>query len=180
MAVVTILASAGLATATTTAAWTDSVSVTGIEIDTGTTNIQASANNSTWSNTSVNSTFALTGLIPGHEKDGGSAFYIRQTDGDNVNGVSLKGQINTIELDTLAPSEKSKLSIQVYDLDNPANNSGWVTLDVWEAGNVSFNSSVTQPNVKNFGLKVLLDPSAGNEWQNQDLSFTMEVTGTQL
>jgi hypothetical protein len=180
LAVITILASAGLTYATTTAAWTNTVSATNVEVSTGNANLQISTNyGASWNDTSANSAYHAQNLTPGSIIDGGYAFGLNQVVTDSsVPGMSLAGQITgTIG----APADHAKLWIQVYETADPSVVSGWHTLADWEGGTIDLVSQLTtSTRAKSYGIKVQLDPSADNSWKNSNVFFNMNITGTQL
>jgi len=181
LALVTIMASASLAFASTAAAWTSTVSATNIQVITGSTQLSISTNETTpnWSTTTNASPFTISGLIPGPIQHGGYVFSI----GDLTSPtgiIGLTGKIVSPTFTTGTP-DPTKLWIQVYDRSNTSVVSSWATLAQWETGGIALNPNldVTNSYQKNFGLNVQLDPTAANEWQGQTVKFTMEVTGTQ-
>lgn len=176
-----IIALAGTtAFATTRAVWTDTVTVASNNVVTGTTDLQVSANDgATWSQTTVSSPFSVTGLIPGQEK-GDYAFSLKNLSSAPLN-FNLGGKIN-LATNIAGNPDKTKLLIQIYNWDDPAENTDWKTLSEWEAagvGGISFNSSLNNGATKRYGIKVKLDSSATNEWQGKIVIFSVEVIGTQ-
>lgn len=172
----------GTSFATTRAVWTDTVTAASNQIVTGTTDLQVSTNNgSTWSTTSMSSSFNQTGLIPGPVVDGGYAFSLFNNSTSPLN-FTLGGRITPATVIAGAP-DKSKLFIQIYDMANPADATAWKTLAEWEAataGGITFNSTLNNGVTKNYGINVQLDGTADNTWQGKTVIFSVEAMGTQI
>lgn len=171
----------GTSIATTRAVWTDTVTVASNQIVTGTTDLQVSTDDgSTWSSTSMSSAFSQTGLIPGPVVDGGYAFSLFNNSTSPLN-FNIGGRITPATVIAGAP-DKTKLWIQVYDLDNPVDATAWTTLADWEAagaGGIDFNSTLDNAVTKRYGMNVQLDGTAENEWQGKTVTFSIEAMGTQ-
>lgn len=182
LALAMVIAAGTLAYSTTRAVWTDTVTVSANQVVTGTTDLQVSTNDGvTWDQTSQSSSFSLTGLVPGQTSAGAYAFSLKNLSADAIN-FALGGRITPATVITGAP-DKSKLSVQVYNYDTPAEATAWKTLSEWEAaaaGGIDFSSTLNQGATKKYGLKVKLDATATNEWQGKTVTFSMEVTGTQV
>lgn len=172
----------GTSIATTRAVWTDTVTVASNQIVTGTTDLQVSTDNgTTWSTTSMSSAFNQIGLIPGPVVDGGYAFSLKNNSTSPLN-FTTGGRITPATVIAGAP-DKTKLWIQVYDFDTPADATAWKTLAEWEAasaGGITFNSALNNATVKRYGIKVQLDSTADDTWQGKTVIFSIEAMGTQI
>ena len=172
----------GTSFATTRAVWTDTVTVASNQVVTGTTDLQVSTDNGTsWSTTSMSSALNQTGLIPGPVVNAGYVFSLRNLSSTPLN-FTLGGRITPATVIAGAP-DKTKLLIQVYDFDTPANATAWQTLADWEAasaGGITFNSTLNNGVAKRFGINVQLDGTADNTWQGRTVTFSIEAMGTQI
>ncbi|MBI5449552.1 hypothetical protein HY948_04535 [Candidatus Gottesmanbacteria bacterium] len=175
----------GTSFATTRAAWTDTVTVTSNEVQTGTADLRvatdgtSTAASGNWDTASQTSVFSVTGLVPGDTPKELYSFSL-YNNSTNPIAFSLAGQITTSTITPDSGVDKTKLLLQVYNYDTPAEVSAWKTLEEWEAGTVSLGSNLSNATVKRYGIKAQLDIDALDEWQTQVVDFTLTVTGTQI
>lgn len=167
-----------LAAYTTFATWSDTVTVTNNQVQTGTADLQVSTDGgSTWDTSTKASSMVLSGLIPGGEKDGYSfSLWNASTPGLDFD---TSGQITA---DTGAGADESQLEIAVYENgSSPADGSGWISLADWKTAQRNFNSSIVPliGNFKNYTIAARLLNTATNDWQGKTVTFTMTVTGQQ-
>ena len=159
----------GTGFAMTRAVWTDTVTVASNQVVTGTTDLQVSTDNAvTWSTTSMSSAFNLIGIIPGPVSPGTYAFSLKNLSSSPLN-FTLGGRITPATVIAGSP-DKTKLLIQIYDIDTPADATAWKTLAEWEAasaGGIIFNSTLNNGVTKRYGIKVQLDGTADNTWQGK-------------
>lgn len=182
LALAMIVLAGTTAFATTRATWTDTVTVTNNQVQTGTADLQVSTDNGVnWDTSTSVSAFNLTGVIPGPTSAGSYAFSLRNNSGSLVN-FTLGGKISAATGLT-GGADETKLWIQIYNIDIPAEATAWQTLAQWKAalsGGINFNSTIDNGAAKRYGIKVQLDPTADNNWQGQTVTFTVEVLGTQI
>lgn len=169
--------------ATTRAVWTDSVSIEGNKIETGNVDIQVTTkenpSETDWNSLSQGSNLVLSGLLPGEGEKSGYAFSLRNNSNSEIT-FNLSDKISNLEL-TNGNTDNSKLLIRVFNYENDNEGSNWMSLDEWlNNGETSLNVQLPKNIVKKFGIEAKLDSEAGNDWQNQNVSFDMEITGTQI
>ena len=174
--IITIIAALSLAVYTTRAVWSDSVTITGNQIQTGTADLQVSVDSGTnWNTNIVVSTLILNNLVPGGQAYAYAfSLYNASTPGVTFN---LTGQITDV---SGAGADESQLEIAVYEDGNtPESGSGWISLSGWQTSNQSFNSSLNQGlgNTKNYQIAARLKTTATNDWQGRTVTFTLTVTG---
>ncbi len=195
LAVVTILASAGLTFAATTAAWTDTATATDIVVQSGSADLRIwnSATNAYIE--SADSPFSVTDLEPGVEKQG-SAFWLKQFVSDpTASGMTLKGKITEFKIfdstnsaqitdDSVLNALDDDIQIQVYEITGGTGASGYKTLSQWKSISTGYtlNSTLDSaiPREKEYGIKVKFVNDPDNRWQNKTLKFNLEVTGTTI
>lgn len=181
LAVVTILASASLTFASTTAAWTDTATATDIEVQSGSADLRIWTSINPIYGDSGNSPFSVTGLEPGVTKDGGSAFWLKQFVSDpSASGMTLKGKIinSSITPEGSAPNENN-LEIQIYEIGSGGTESVWYSLSEWKSTARSLSSILnTSDREKEYGIRVRFVSNPDNAWQAKTLKFDLEVTGT--
>jgi hypothetical protein len=182
LALIIFLLSVSNTIVSTRAVWTDIVSVSSNQVITGTTDLQVSTDDgSTWSTTSMSSVFNLTGIMPGLVSSGTYAFSLKNLSSSPLN-FSLGGRITPSTVIAGAP-DKTKLLIQIYDIDTPADATAWKSLAEWEAasaGGITFNSILNNAATKRYGIKVELDSTANDTWQGKTVIFSVEIMGIQI
>ena len=188
LSLITIVASLGLASATTVAAWTDTVSATTIEVDTASAEIEINTVESgtpSWG-TSKGSPFHAIGLFPSNTATKtGYVFDIRQVGASTGDpAMALSGLLTDVTTIGGAP-DQSKLLIRVYKGSDPISAgtevSAWKTLAEWQVSPIAFNSNLDDAaREKRYGIEVKLDPSALDEWQDIEVNFTKQVSGVTL
>jgi|SRR3989344_3451482 len=178
LALATSAAALSLAAFTTFAAWTDTVTVTGNVITTGTVDLLVSTNHVDFVNNSAESPFEINNLVPAGALAGEYSFSLRNAGSVNLN---LTGYITPPA--TISPTsgvDRTQLMIQVFDEDTDTAVSGLYSLAEWEASPRSitpiFNAG--DPD-RDYVVKAQLLLSALNEWQGQTVTFDLSVTGTQ-
>lgn len=176
LALATVMISLSLAVYATFATWSDTVTVTNNQIQTGTADLQVSTDNKvSWHTDTRASSLVLSGLIPG----GISSGYSFSLNNNSTAGVDFDtlGQITTV---TGQGVDESQLEIAVYEEGaTPATGSGWISLEDWRSATRSFNSTVTPTlgNAKNYRIAAKLLDTATNDWQGKTVTFTLTVTG---
>ncbi len=181
LAVVTILASAGLTFAATTAAWTDTATATDIVIQSGSADLRIWTSISGAYGEIGDSPFNVTGLEPGVTKDGGSAFWLKQFVLDSsASGMTLKGKIASSLIEPTPAPNESNLEIQVYEIgDATGTESLWYSLSEWKSSGRNLNSTLDiSDREKEYGIRVRFVDNPDNNWQAKTLKFNLEVTGT--
>lgn len=173
LALAMIVLAGTTAFATTRATWTDTVTVTNNQVQTGTADLQV-ATTGGWDTTAASSSFVVSNLIPSSTPiDGGLSFWLRNSSTSPI-AFSLTGQISP----TGVVQDKTKLWIQVYDMDS-GDTSAWATLAQWEATPQNLTSTLATGVQKSYGIRVELDPTALDEWQGKTVTFSLVVVGTQ-
>lgn len=172
------IAALSLAAFSTFATWSDTVTVTNNQVQTGTADLQVSTNSGgNWDTSTRASSMVLSDLIPGGEKNGYSfSLWNNSTPGLNFDTF---GQITFA---TGAGADESQLEIAVYENgSSPAAGSGWISLANWKVAPGSFNSSILPGlgNFKNYTIAARLLSTATNDWQGRTVTFTLTVTGQQ-
>lgn len=173
----------GTSIATTRAVWTDTVTVTNNQVQTGTADLQVSKTygGGSWNTSTVTSSMVISDLIPGGEGDNYSfTLWNNSTVGVDFD---LTGQITAV---TGAGSDESQLELAVYEEsatpgDTFTESSDWISLSDWQSLTRDFNSTITPGigNIKNYRIAAKLLPSATNDWQGRTVTMTFTVTGTQ-
>ena len=170
---------------TTRAVWTDTVTVSNNQIQTGTADLQVSIDNGGVQNTTTGaSSMILSGLIPGGSNNGYSfSLWNNSTTGVNF---GVKGQITAVTGIDPVVTNPSKLEIAVYETGatpglTTTASSAWISLADWQTTTRDLNSVLTPGtgNTKNYRVAVRLLSDADNEWQGKTVTMTFTVTGTQ-
>lgn len=176
LALLTSIAALSLAGFTTFATWTDTVTVSNNQIQTGTADLSVSTNNgATWNTATSASSMNLTGLVPGGSSSGYS-FSLRNDSTPGVN-FDIFGQITSV---AGAGADQTQLEIAIYESGStPSAGSGWVTFSDWQSTARAFNSTVTQglANSKHYEITARLKNTATNDWQGKTVTFTLTVNG---
>lgn len=179
LAFITIVVVLGIAGFATYAAWSDSVTVTNNQIQSGTADLQVSTNNgTTWNTTTSASSFSVSGLIPGGSESAGYVFSLKNESSSGVT-FNTSGQISSV---AGAGSDESQLEIAVYETGSSATDgSGWISLSDWQSSQRTFNSSLSTgvSNVKHYQIAARLKSTATNDWQSKTVGFTLTVNGQQ-
>ena len=182
LALIVLISAGALAFTTTRAVWTDTVTVTNNQIQTGTADFQVSTDSgNTWNTSTKASSMVLANLIPGSEASAYSfSLWNASTTGLNF---TVSGQITAI---TGADEvDKSQLKIAIYETGStPETGSGWISLADWQTVERIFNSTINSGNPgsggsKNYQIAAKLLSSATNDWQGKTVAFTLTLTGTQ-
>lgn len=179
MALVVLISAGALAFTTTRAVWTDTVTVTNNQIQTGTADLQVSTDSGgSWDTATRPSSMVFIGLIPGGSTNAYSfSLWNNSTPGLNF---ATSGRITVV---TGADGvDQTKLQIAVYeDGSTPEAGSNWFSLADWQGGERTFNSTITQGigNFKNYRIAAKLLDTTGNDWQGKTVTFTLTLTGTQ-
>jgi predicted ribosomally synthesized peptide with SipW-like signal peptide len=162
----------------TTAAWSDTVSVTDNEIITGTLDLQVWAYGPEWLNTTDNPDAPLAGLVPGDAPTGVGleAFRLRYNNA-NIPLLNLRARINGTTIDPTAGVNKNRLHIQLYNVDD--NETYEYTLAQWESGMRAIGTIPNGNVQRHYEMRAWLDSSAGNEWQGQTVEFDWSIEGAQ-
>lgn len=188
MSLAILVGACSLIFATTRAVWTHNVSVTNNKIVTGSTDLRIATDYSqypnvgTWDTVGQTTDVIFETLTPGSNS---RMRYVFSLWNNSLNplDLTLGGKILNVKFEgDNIPGDKSKLLLRVYNVDDEERIqiSDWKTLNEWENGNIPFNSTVEAGAVKRYGIEVKLDQDAENDWQNQNVSFDMEITGTQI
>ncbi len=173
----------GTSIATTRAVWTDTVTVTNNQVQTGTADLQVSTagiGGGAWDTTTKAATIVLTNLIPGgaYKHDYDFSLWNNSTTGLNFN---ISAQVTSAT--GLGAVDQSKLLLALYengtDPDAPGVGSGWITLANWQLSQKTLNSLLTSSTIKDYRLAAKLDSTAANEWQGIVVTMTFTVVGTQ-
>jgi predicted ribosomally synthesized peptide with SipW-like signal peptide len=183
VAIFTLMAAGYLTYSTTRAAWTDTVTVTNNQIQTGTADLQVSTagiGGGAWDTTTKSASIVLTGLIPGGAYKNDYDFSLWN---NSTTGVNFDITVQTTSVSGTGGADESKLLLALYEngQDPDTQGSGWFTLAQWQAAARSLNS-VLNPgagSTKDYRLAAKLDSTAGNEWQGKTVNMTFTVTGTQ-
>lgn len=173
----------GTSIATTRAVWSDTVTVTNNQVQTGTADLQVSKTygGGSWNTSTVTSSMVISDLIPGGE---GNNYSFTLWNNSTV-GVDfgLTGQITSM---TGAGADESQMELAVYEeTATPGNplteSSDWISLADWQALARAFNSTLTPGigNIKNYRIAARLLSGATNDWQGRTVTMTFTVTGTQ-
>lgn len=179
IALVISLIAISLATLSTRAAWSDTVTVTNNQIQTGTADLQISTDNgSSWNTSSKQSSLVINNLVPNSEKNGYSfSLWNASTTGVNF---GLSGQITAV---VGAGADENQLEIAVYKQGStPTNGTGWITLADWKSASQSLNNSINTGigNFQNYNIAARLKDTAENDWQGKNVIFTLKIDGQQL
>lgn len=183
IASLTIITAVSAAAYTTRATWTDTVSVSNNQIQTGTADLQVSTDSgSTWSTSTKASSMVISGLIPGGS-DNKYSFSLWNASSPGLN-FGITGEITAAT--GIGEVDQSKLELAVYEEgatpgDTGTNSSAWVSLSDWQSAYRSFNSVVVPgtENKKHYRIAARLLSSADNTWQGKTLNLTLTVLGTQ-
>ena len=179
LALIVLISAGALAFTTTRAVWTDTVTVTNNQIQTGTADLQVSTDSgNTWNTSTKASSMVLANLIPGSEASAYSfSLWNASTTGLNF---TVSGQITAI---TGADEvDKSQLKIAIYETGStPETGSGWISLADWQITNNLLNNTLNPgiSNAKDYRIAARLLSSATNDWQGKTVAFTLTLTGTQ-
>lgn len=182
LALLTVIASLGLAGATTFAVWSDTVTVTNNIVQTGSADLQVSNVSGTvgpWNTSTAASSLSITNLIPGGTAGDGFSFALWN---NSTAGVNFTTSARITAVTGLTTEDKSQLEIAVYESgETAATGSGWITLTDWESAVRSLDFTLTpgQVNAKDFRVSARLKSTATNEWQGKTVTITFTVTGTQ-
>ncbi len=179
LALIVLISAGALAFATTRAAWTDTVTVTNNQIQTGTADLQVSTDfGSTWNTGTKASSMVLTNLIPGNDTNAYS-FSLWNASTTELN-FTVSGQITTVT--GTDGVDESQLEIAVYEIDSiPETGSGWISLANWQIIDRVLDSIINSgiSNAKDYRIAARLLSSATNDWQGKTVTFTLTLTGTQ-
>lgn len=179
LAFITIIVAIGIASYTTFAAWSDSVTVSNNQIQTGTADLQVSTDNGTiWNTATSASSFNVTGLVPGGAESSGYSFSLKN---ESSSGVifNISGQITSVEG---TGADQTQLEVALYETGSTsAGGSGWFNLSDWQSTQKAFNSVLNTgaSNVKHYTMSARLKSSATNDWQGKTVRFTLTVNGQQ-
>jgi hypothetical protein len=167
--------------AATKAVWTHKTSVLGNKISTGSTDIkinnnkEATKDSDGWNSSDENSNFKLSDFIPGDNKKD-YAFSLWNNSSASID-FNLSGIITNLNFDD--NPDKTKLLVNVYDYDNPTDQSGLISLDKWLSSEQDLKIQLKNDEIKKFGIEVQLDSSARDDWQGQNVNFDLKIVGTQ-
>lgn len=182
LAIAMIVLAGSTAFATTRATWTDTVTVTNNQVQTGTADLQVSTTGiggGAWNTSTKVASIALTGLIPGGAAINNYDFSLWN---NSTPGVSFDISTQATSV-TGSASDQSKLLLEIYengtDPETGVNRSGWITLEDWQTGAKSLGSNIAAAGVKDYRLAAKLDTTATNDWQGRTVTITFTVTGTQ-
>ena len=184
ISVITMVMALTVGAYATTAAWTDSVTVTSNIIRTGSADLQVSTKTDgagvltyVWSTTSRNSEFDVSGLVPDGDFANEYSYSLRSV-GDI--GFSLKGQITAITYSKGEPVGLNNMRMRVYEhgTDNPVSDeyglAQWIN-SPRSLGEIGFGGDI-----RDYDIRVWLNGSADNTWQGQVIDFTLDVSGTSV
>jgi hypothetical protein len=182
LAVLISIAVAGMAFRRTRAVWTDAVSVSNNKINTGTVDLRVSSNNwpggaGTFSTTSVASGMVLASLVPGGPTDEDYSFSLRNNS-DGITTMTIAAQITGTIVNPTPGVDKSQLMIEIYDMAAGVEVAE-LPLTTWESGAQLFTATLATGSTRDYGVRARLLSSALNEWQGQQVTFSLDITGSQ-
>lgn len=172
----------GTSFATTRAVWSDTVTITNNQVQTGNADLQVSTDSgSSWNTTTRAASMVISGLIPGSD-DNAYSFSLWNASTPGVD-FGLTGQITTV---TGAGTDESQLELAVYENgatpgDTSTESSAWISLADWQSSARDLNSTISPGtgNTKDYRIAARLLSSATNDWQGRTVTMTFTVLGTQ-
>ena len=171
----------GTSIATTRAVWTDTVTVTNNQVQTGTADLQVSTagiGGGAWNTSTKAATIVLADLIPcgAYKQNYDFSLWNNSTTGLNFN---ISTQVTSAT--GMGAVDQSKLLLALYEngTDPDVTGSGWISLTNWQLSQRTLNSLLTSSSIKDYRLAAKLDATAANEWQGLTVTLTFTVLGTQ-
>jgi predicted ribosomally synthesized peptide with SipW-like signal peptide len=180
-ALVTLVAASLLTFATTRAVWTDAVTVSNNQIQTGTADLQVSTagiGGGAWDTSSKTASIVLSNLIPGGSYKDNYDFSLWNNSTTGVN-FNISAQMTTVSGATGVDQSKLLLALYENGQDPNTQGSGWISLADWQTTQKSLNSLLNSAAIKDYRLAAKLDSTATNEWQGKTVNVTFTVVGTQ-
>lgn len=180
-ALVTLIAAGFLTLTTTRAVWTDTVTLSNNQVQTGTADLQVSTagvGGGAWDTASKTASIVLSDLIPGGAYKHNYDFSLWNNSSSGVN-FNISAQITTVT--GTGGVDQSKLLLALYENgQNPdLAGSGWISLADWQTTQKSLNGLLNSGAIKDYRLAAKLDSTAVNEWQGKTVTVTFTVMGTQ-
>ena len=177
----------GVAYSTTQAAWNDTVSVTSIQVNTGSVDLQVSPDGLSWTNGPLVTTASVSSLMPSATQTSVSANLFQLKNFSTGATFTIGAIIPTTGAHPLqimrgatnvtATIDKTQLEIELFNVLTPTDRV-LKTLDQWVLASQTFTGTIAPNSKEAFGMKVRLLPTAGDEWQNTTVTLAFDATGT--
>ncbi|RJQ36898.1 hypothetical protein C4559_04150 [Candidatus Microgenomates bacterium] len=174
LSAVILTISLSVAVMSTWAAWTSSVTVNNNVITTGSVDLNVSLNGTAYSN-SVDSTTAISSLMPGNVRIG-TQFYVRNDSSTGIN-FNLRATGAATVSGTTPPADLTSLQIAVVPHGTAAVDADYHTLAQWGSNQTlgTLNAGASS----SYDIVTRLNAAAADDWQGRTVNFTLTVTGEQ-
>ena len=194
LSLATLIIALTISALATSAAWTDTVTIGNNVIQTGTADLLISTDNcipnivnelavcggGTFSDGPIDSDYVVTDLIPGQTK----SIYSFSVQNNSIGNFQflLSGRITPLAtiVDNAPPVDRTRLRLQLYDVETGDDISGNLSLAQWEAASWSIPPYLLPGETINYGIRASLSSSADDNWQDQTVTFSFQVVGQQL
>ena len=184
----TLVAALTVSALATSAAWTDTVTVTDNVITTGSADLQVSTlgpglaipgDELSFNDSTAGSTMTLTGLVPGGASDEDYSFSLWNASTAGVD-FNLTGTVSMVNYSNpiITVADEDELMLTLYDVSGGVPDVGPFSMTAWKAG-VALPPALASGDVREYGFRASLTPAAGDDWQGQTITFDFDVFGSQ-